>query len=484
MGGGSEGAQRLDGDAFVADLLEFPAERLEGLGIGDLDFAGAARVNAFQLLGAEDGPDADPAGNVANGLLEVVVLLGGEPPVIASLPQLLVAAGGEEQALSLDLYVEDADSPTAQLTWQVSAEPGVAARILERRLLVSVPAGESGACHLVLAVTDPEGNRDEAEMTVLIESDDQPPSFAVEVSRNAAASHVLEVLVRPDEPLAAAPTVDLSGAATAVTPTGDGSYLASYAVPPVPGTQSLSVAVRGADLAGNEGEREVVMALRWMADAGGTLASTDGLAAVNVPAAAAGSGHLASLRRLDEAEAPADADGQPVYAVGLSPSGELLHPVSLNLFAGSQVAADTGILRWDPEAQAWEELPTTVDEDTGWLSTPVDGDGLYRLGPVASTSRRNAEKLANHPNPFPTATAAATTIEYTLAVPGPVYLQVLNSLGQRVRLLVDEAGQGVGTWTVAWDGRDDAGHRLGSGVYFYQLREGGAVRTRSLLLLR
>lgn len=436
-----------------------------------------AGPNQVQLL------VGDPAGNVANALLEVLVLLGGEPPVIAELPQLLVAAGGPETALSLDLYVDDADTPVEQLAWEITAEPGVAARIVDRRLLVSVPAGESGVRNLLVAVTDPEGNQDEAELTVLIEGDDVAPGFAVELNRSPATSDLVEIAITPDEPLIEPPYVELAGVPAEVESRGDGSFLASYSVPAAQGDQRLSVYVRGSDRAGNQGERQLVVALQWMVESGGSLSAVDGLASLNVPRAASGAGNLASLRRLDTREAPAGTEGQPVYEVGMSPTGDLLHPVVLNLFAGSQVNADVGILRWDPDTEEWEELPTAVDEDTGWLSTPIDGEGLYRLGRTSAENRRQTRKLVNHPNPFPSAGSEGTTIEYTLTVPGTVRLHILNALGQRVRLLVSDEDQGVGTWTARWDGRDAAGRRLASGVYFYQLVEGGAARTRAMLLL-
>ena len=71
-----------------------------------------------------------------------------------------------------------------------------------------------------------------------------------------------------------------------------------------------------------------------------------------------------------------------------------------------------------------------------------------------------------------------------MSVSGPVRLEVFNVLGQRVRLLVDEPFQDVGVWTVDWDGRDDAGRMLGSGVYFYELAEQQGVQCRSLVLFR
>ena len=71
-----------------------------------------------------------------------------------------------------------------------------------------------------------------------------------------------------------------------------------------------------------------------------------------------------------------------------------------------------------------------------------------------------------------------------MSVSGPVRLEVFNVLGQRVRLLVDEPFQDVGVWTVVWDGRDDTGRLLRSGVYFYELAEQQGVQCRSLVLFR
>jgi hypothetical protein len=56
-------------------------------------------------------------------------------------------------------------------------------------------------------------------------------------------------------------------------------------------------------------------------------------------------------------------------------------------------------------------------------------------------------------------------------------------LGQPVRFLVEEF-QEVGGWSVGWNGRDDQGMILGSGVYYYELSEGGRRHYRSLVLVR
>jgi hypothetical protein len=89
------------------------------------------------------------------------------------------------------------------------------------------------------------------------------------------------------------------------------------------------------------------------------------------------------------------------------------------------------------------------------------------------------ELLANHPNPF----NPSTTIGYTLATSGRVRLTVFDTAGRRVRSLVD-ADESRGPHSVVFDGRDDAGSGLASGVYFYRLETGVVTRTRKMVLLK
>jgi len=87
----------------------------------------------------------------------------------------------------------------------------------------------------------------------------------------------------------------------------------------------------------------------------------------------------------------------------------------------------------------------------------------------------------NHPNPF----NPSTLIKY--AVPegaaSRVDLRVFDLRGRLVRLLVDGV-RPPGRHEVIWDGRDDAGRRVSSGVYLYRIEVGGAEQTRKMVLVK
>jgi len=89
------------------------------------------------------------------------------------------------------------------------------------------------------------------------------------------------------------------------------------------------------------------------------------------------------------------------------------------------------------------------------------------------------DDLGNYPNPF----NPATTIKYNLREAVPVNLTIYNVLGQKIRNLVPNQIQ-TGSNIVKWDGKNDAGAKLSSGVYFYQLKAGSHILTRRMVLMR
>ena len=85
----------------------------------------------------------------------------------------------------------------------------------------------------------------------------------------------------------------------------------------------------------------------------------------------------------------------------------------------------------------------------------------------------------NYPNPF----NPSTIIRYSLPERAEVEVSVFNVLGQRVATLYDGPQSG-GDHLVVWQGTDDAGRPVASGVYFYRIRAGDEIQTRKMMLLK
>jgi len=97
-------------------------------------------------------------------------------------------------------------------------------------------------------------------------------------------------------------------------------------------------------------------------------------------------------------------------------------------------------------------------------------------GPAAPQARALEP---GRPNPF----AAGTTIRFTLARPGHASLRVFDVTGRLVRTLVD-GERPAGAAEVRWDGRDETGRPVGSGLFFVRLRSAGLEEARRVLRLR
>jgi len=87
--------------------------------------------------------------------------------------------------------------------------------------------------------------------------------------------------------------------------------------------------------------------------------------------------------------------------------------------------------------------------------------------------------LDNYPNPFnPT-----TRISYSLPVTGLVKIVIYNTLGQQVRVLVNQE-QEAGQYNIQWDSRNDQNQTLSSGVYILRMEASGFAKDKKLMLLK
>ena len=116
-----------------------------------------------------------------------------------------------------------------------------------------------------------------------------------------------------------------------------------------------------------------------------------------------------------------------------------------------------------------------------------DGDGLYdmadaecNLSGLPEGTLSVASLSQNHPNPF----NPSTTIKYTVSTPGPVRLQVFSLNGELVKTLVDGRHDVADTYQAVWNGNDELGNPVASGVFFYRLETSGISEMKKMILLK
>jgi len=120
----------------------------------------------------------------------------------------------------------------------------------------------------------------------------------------------------------------------------------------------------------------------------------------------------------------------------------------------------------------------TSDRDIYVVKT--DENGMVSVTSLEERAMARPFRLGrSRPNPF----NRLTTITYELPRPVSVRLTIYNCAGQEVRTLLDRE-QPAGQHQVVWDGRDNSGMRVGSGLYFQALEAGGHSEVRKMLVLK
>ncbi len=143
-------------------------------------------------------------------------------------------------------------------------------------------------------------------------------------------------------------------------------------------------------------------------------------------------------------------------------------------------------------------LETTNRENIGVMSYTDGNQYIIARGeavPIASlwACRINAPSVSaedqlqspamlvssNYPNPF----NPSTTIRYNQKEANPVKVEIYNAKGQLVKVLVNEA-KASGEHEIVWNGTDDQGHSVASGVYLYKIQAGKYSNTKKMMLMK
>jgi hypothetical protein len=148
------------------------------------------------------------------------------------------------------------------------------------------------------------------------------------------------------------------------------------------------------------------------------------------------------------------------------------------------------IFHWNEGSNQWEQIGGTVDTIQNQVSTTITDLGVYgafttelltdvKDDEQGSIIPEKFELRQNYPNPF----NPVCNIEYALPRSSHITLSIYNILGQKVRMLVDEY-QSAGYKSIRWDGRDNQGREVTSGIYFYRIEAGDFVQAKRMVLIK
>jgi hypothetical protein len=167
-----------------------------------------------------------------------------------------------------------------------------------------------------------------------------------------------------------------------------------------------------------------------------------------------------------------DADGNSVWAA----NGVAISTAVDRQWIPQLVRSASGgaIITWEDKRRPDE----SYDEDVYAQQVGPDGTlGNVPTGIAPEVPQLNTPR--NYPNPF----ASSTIIEYELQDPSPIVATIYNIRGQRVAQITSPQ-QAPGRQTITWNGLDDQGRKVASGVYFYRLEAGRFSQTHKMVIVR
>ncbi|MBC7185988.1 MAG: T9SS type A sorting domain-containing protein [Calditrichaeota bacterium] len=172
-------------------------------------------------------------------------------------------------------------------------------------------------------------------------------------------------------------------------------------------------------------------------------------------------------------------EGQPVYFAG----------TSMGLFSTTRLDSMNTVWVQEGAQSIGNVVVDMIDvrQSDGFVAVATHGNGVYSTYvtelpsrvPTAARPVRGFALLPAYPNPF----NAQTVVSYRLSQSARVSLAIYNAFGQRICTLV--AGeQPAGLHRVTWDGTDESGHPVASGVYVCILSAGGSQWAQKVAVTR
>ncbi len=175
------------------------------------------------------------------------------------------------------------------------------------------------------------------------------------------------------------------------------------------------------------------------------------------------------------------------------------------VFGGTPNTPLSRTLEYDPATDNWEEM-ASMPSPVSFMGVATLNDSIYVVGGGAVNLNRTDglnvnrvylppgiataidpvtglptqfELAQNFPNPF----NPATTIQYSLPQSTSIELAIYNNRGQAIRTLFS-GSQPSGVHFLVWDGKNNRGQDVASGIYIYRLKSGRFLESKKMILIR
>ena len=394
-----------------------------------------------------------------------------EPPVVSDIPDQTIVQGDAFASISLDDYVADPDNEAAEIVWTYTGNVDLSVSISDARVAtIAVPTPEwFGSETITFTATDPGELSDskDASFTVLLLGD---------VNNDGAVRSNDAILSLRFAAGLQEPTEDEKWAADM---NGDGEIKADDAILILRKAAGLSAP--SADYVASSAGPVTITSTEAHGVAGGSV--TVPLKVDNFAGLAGGDIRIAYdpavLRAVDVL--PGSAKSKVLLVANLAEPG-MVH-IS---FAGSDSLSSKALASIKFEVLADDVSPLTFKSVGfyGFNALPLASRGVDEVFRSWAIPAEYSDLLQNFPNPF----NPETWVPFQLKESSEVTIRIYNASGNLVRELdlgYRPAGLYVSQDRAAyWDGMTNAGERVSSGVYFYNIQAVNYSATRKMIVVR
>jgi hypothetical protein len=142
----------------------------------------------------------------------------------------------------------------------------------------------------------------------------------------------------------------------------------------------------------------------------------------------------------------------------------------------------TTVKTWVDSLAAYVSVTTKVANHKNWTFILLENgtDQTVSTDPIRFILPDDYRLAQNYPNPF----NPNTTIRYTIPINRRVSIKVYNITGQLVRTLIDNEMANAGTHKVVWNGKNNFGRNVSTGIYLYSLEWAGMKKVKRMTLVK
>jgi len=407
----------------------------------------------------------DPASQLTTKNLKFTVLKVSARPTIKTIPDQTIDEGNQFRTINLDNYVTDLNNSPNEIKWECTGEKQLKIEWNQHIVSLQPPDTEwAGQEAVSFVATDPDLLKDTTSVTFTVNEVPDPPSISniPDIFFNEDAFYDIPLALLREN------ATDLDHPVDSLTfglkdqvniqwelqPSTNKLHI--YATFDFCGIEDVKLFVQ--DPTGEIGTQPLRI---------NVISTPDPLRSFDIIRPKIQSMFIWTPTKEFVWEAAVDPDPEDIvtYQWLLSRTAVFTDTFNTDFIVSDTVYVHHATKTMWKGAYFWKVIARSTDgtsqeTSTGQITTQVDD--------VESSGTRDLPKefalFPNHPNPF----NPETQITYQLPRATTVKLSIFNSLGQRVRQLVQEQ-KSAGTYQVTWNANDDFGNRVSSGIYICKL---------------